>query len=408
MEFIGSQFYPHHSGKINRRSCLRGLGALSAGIITSGCSSSEEKTLKVSLLENSIPPQFLREFRQQLTQSVNLKFQAETQLKSLFILLKNWQQQGQSKTENKNWQQWFNRKQPIISDLVTLGDYWLESAIAQQLIQPLDVEKLQAWKNLPSRWQDLVRRDQKGKLSQDGNIWGAPYRWGTTAIAYRRDKFKVLGWTPTDWSDLWREELRHRISLLDQPREVIGLTLKKLGKSYNEEDLDKVASLKQELIGLNQQVKFYSSNSYLQPLVLGDTWLAVGWSSDIVSIQKRYQNIGAIVPVSGTSIWSDLWVQPVVSTTKDSQIQTIVERWIDFCWSRKSAREISLLTDASSPIITDRDADQLDLEPQEQSLFRVPSSIIERSEFIQPLSRNTLTQYQQLWQEMRQELVPNN
>ncbi len=405
MKFIGSQFYPCHSLKRSRRSFLLGLGALSAGIITSGCSSSEEITLKVSLLENSIPPQFLREFRQQLTESVNLKFQAETQIKSLFSLLENWQQQGQSKTENENWQQWFNRKQITISDLVTLGDYWLESAVSQQLIQPLDVEKLQAWKNLPSPWQNLVRRDQKGKLSQEGKIWGAPYRWGTTAIAYRRDKFKVLGWKPTDWSDLWREELRHRISILDQPREVIGLTLKKLGESYNEENLDQVPNLKQELIELNQQVKFYSSNFYLQPLVLGDTWLAVGWSSDIVSIQKRYQNIGAIVPVSGTAMWSDLWVQPAVSTTEDNQIQPVVDRWIDFCWSRKSAREISLLTDAASPIITDGEANKLDSETQEQSLLSVPSSIIERSEFLEPLPTKTLTQYQKLWEEMRQELV---
>lgn len=48
-------------------------------------------------------------------------------------------------------------------------------------------------------------------------------------IVYRRDKFQELGWTPTDWSDLWRNDLQGRISVLEQPREAIGLVLKNWG-----------------------------------------------------------------------------------------------------------------------------------------------------------------------------------
>jgi putative spermidine/putrescine transport system substrate-binding protein len=93
-------------------------------------------------------------------------------------------------------------------------------------------------------WQEIVKRDRQGQVSNTGEVWGAPYRWGTTVIAYRRDKFRELGWTPKDWSDLWRPELRDRISVVDQPREVIGLTLKKLGRSYNTTNLSQVQTLK--------------------------------------------------------------------------------------------------------------------------------------------------------------------
>ncbi len=99
----------------------------------------------------------------------------------------------------------------------------------------------------------------------------SPYRWGSTVIVYNRNKFQELGWMPKDWSDLWREEVRSRISLLNQPREVIGLVLKKLGKSYNTENLDQVPGLEKELRTLNQQVKFYSSNTYLEPLIIEST-----------------------------------------------------------------------------------------------------------------------------------------
>ena len=46
---------------------------------------------------------------------------------------------------------------------------------------------------------------------------------------------------------MWREELRGRISLPDSDREVIGLTLKKLGYSYNTTDLALVSDLESEL-----------------------------------------------------------------------------------------------------------------------------------------------------------------
>ncbi len=276
--------------------------------------------------------------------------------------------------------------------MVTLGDYWLALAIEQKLIQPLDTAKLQQWENLPSRWQELVRRNALGQLDPQGQVWAAPYRWGNTVIAYNRNKFKSLGWTPTEWSDLWREELRDRISLLNQPREVIGLTLKKLGHSYNIENLNTVPDLEKELRALHQQVKFYSSDTYLQPLILGDTWLAVGWSTDVLPVMQRYQQIAAVIPQSGTALWADLWVRPdgIRSST------SLGEQWIDFCWQSENAQQISLLTEATSPI-----TEQLkpaDIPERLRSLLLPNPQIFKRSDFLRPLSKATMQQYQSLWQ----------
>ena len=37
------------------------------------------------------------------------------------------------------------------------------------------------------RWRRLVRRDAGGLRSRDGQVWGAPCRWGCTLVAYRSD-----------------------------------------------------------------------------------------------------------------------------------------------------------------------------------------------------------------------------
>ncbi|MFM7580524.1 MAG: ABC transporter substrate-binding protein, partial [Microcystaceae cyanobacterium] len=84
---------------------------------------------------------------------------------------------------------------------MTLGDTWLQKAIASDFIQPLKLSALPNWATLDPVWPKLVTRDRQGLFDPQGQIWGAPYRWGTTMIVYRRDFFQDLGWTPQDWAD---------------------------------------------------------------------------------------------------------------------------------------------------------------------------------------------------------------
>lgn len=383
---------------LSRRSFLMSLSAMLLAQGVSGCSNNGE-SLTVRLLKDSIPPQLLKAFREQLTSRTGLDFKVEAQFADLYELLKGWQVEEEEGESNNGLIPLLNRQKNAIADLVTLSDYWLTLAIQEKLISPLPVEQLSGWEQLPARWQQIVTRNEQGQLDPNGQIWGAPYRWGGTLIAYRRDIFEELGWIPTDWSDLWRPELRDRISLLNQPREVIGLTLKKLGYSYNTLDLAAVPNLKEELFALHEQVKFYSSNAYLQPLILEDTWVAVGWFSDIVPIQKRYSNIGAVIPTSGTALWTDIWVQPASIAENPLPLST---QWIDFCWQSKSASLIALFTSASSPILLEMDELDLPKDLRNNPLLRPNPQMLERSDFLFPLPQEILEEYQALWVEMRE------
>ena len=375
----------------NRREFLW-VGALALAQLASGCSSLPAD-LRVRLLKDSLPSRVLGGFRQEIAQSVALAFEPEAKLKGIWNRLQAWQENA-------------SQDQNGAADLVTLGDYWLASAISEELVQPLDLKQLSGWQRLPPRWKSLVQRDHQGQLDDSGPIWGAPYRWGCTAIAYRREQFESLGWTPTDWSDLWREELRDRISLLNQPREVIGLTLKKLGFSYNTRDLNSVPNLEQELLALNKQAKFYSSDSYLQPLILGDTWLAVGWSNDLLPVQARYPQIEVLMPHPGTALWADLWVQPSSKTTNPQKSKvpdspSLLQQWINFCWQPQPATQISVLSHSASPIILTMNPAELPQDLREHPLLFPDPQILEKSDFLHPLSESIFEQYQSLWREMR-------
>ncbi len=365
---------------LSRRKVL--LMSLAAAIAPnlSACGWFQTPILSAKILKGSIPPQLLGQFQDRLSGAVNLD--PISQFTDIYDFLAS-------------------AKETTTVDLVTLGDFWLKRAIQEQLIQPIPVKELSNWHRLTPRWQALGKRDDQGNLAPEGNIWGIPYRWGSTVIAYREDKFRDNGdQPPTDWQDLWRDSLRDRISLLNHPREVIGLTLKKLGESYNTNNLQEVPNLKSELAALQQQVKFYSSQAYLQPLILGDTWLAVGWLTDFLQLQTRYPDIKIIIPSSGTALWADLWVRPAVRET----FTKTTMQWMDFSLEPKSAVQIGLFSDASSPILLNQDAHNFpdEFEKLRNDPLRNPSEeLIKKSEFLHPLPSETEQQYQTLWEQMR-------
>jgi putative spermidine/putrescine transport system substrate-binding protein len=381
---------------INRRSFLQGVATLALARGLNGCATGES-ALKVFLLEGSIPPRLLKDFRDTIEKEI-IQFKSETNLKNLLKLLENWQNKPTDTSPTSVPIPFIQPSRRSIGDLVTLGDTWLTAAIAGGLIEPLDPAEFSRWPELPPRWREIVTRDNRGLVDGTGQVWGAPYRWGTAAIAYNEEKFKRFNWRPRDWSDLWRPELKGRIALVDDPREVIGLTLKKSGHSYNTLDIDRIPELKPELLALQKQVRFYSSNYYLQSLLVGDVWLAVGWSDDILPLTERGQKIEMVIPSSGTSFWSDAWVKPA-KTAKNS----LADKWIDFCWGTEAADRVSLFTDGLSPMVVQQDGAKLPPDIQKNPLLS-DRSALDKSEFIYPLPAEVQKKYDRLWEETRRSL----
>ncbi|MGI0482048.1 extracellular solute-binding protein [Geminocystis sp. CENA526] len=352
---------------MNRRSFLSLVSSLALASMVSGCESQSD--LQIALLQGSLPIQLIASLQKQYQSLGIIDFKPQISIEEIYKILLELPQAK----DNTSW------------DLMTLGDYWLKDAIKNNSIEPLELDKLSNWGNIPPRFQQLIIRDEEGNLSDNGKFWGAPYRWGYTMIAYRQDKFEALGWQPEDWEDLWRSNLEHRISLLNQPREIIGLILKKLGYSYNTKNINSIPQVAQEFQTLQQQVKFYDSINYLQPLIMGDTWLAVGWSTDILPIIKNHRNIKGIIPRSGTALWADVWVKPKSTPNQEEKLEKISEL-INFCWQETSAKQINLFTNGMSP-----------LELNGKNNPKIPQmspEIFAKSDFLEPLSPEELKQYQ--------------
>ncbi len=388
---------------MQRRSFLITLGSMAIGSGLTSCQGQDRTVLRVLALKSSLPPQLLGGFTKSISPTPNVELVPEGQFKEIITQLQEWYKTGEAEGKGFKFPFIPPAKSPAyIPNLVSMSDAWLPTAIQEKLIQPIEIKSLTNWGKLESRWHELPQRDAQGYSSSTGQVWGVPYRWGTTVIIYRRDKLAEHNIPiPQDWSDLWQPQLRQRISLLDRSREVIGLTLKKLGYSYNHGDLSQIKDLKFELEKLDRQAKFYSADNYLQPLIMGDTWVAVGWSYDAIDLIQRNQTIGAIVPRSGTAISADLWVQPTRKSNNISSGSKLAQQWLDYCLQPQISNQISLLTSGTSPLLTSLNSDRVLGDIRNNPLVLPPQNILTKSEFIYPLSAVSQSQYTALWHEIR-------
>lgn len=309
------------------------------------------------------------------------------------------------------------------ADAVTLGDAWMGEAIRNGLVLPLDGAENSSWfKRISPRWQALVRRDPNGRLDPTGKVYGAPYRWGCTMMAYRRDKAARFGGPPQDWDVLLRPELKGKIGFVESPREFVGAGLKTLGLPYNFEDLDRlkpclqnnssslqtVDILHERLKLLKGQVRMFDNKKYLQALGEGEIWVAVGWSSEVIPFVERTPKVEFALPASGTSLWADMWCVPAgaVGGSGGTGPSPILDRWIDFSLQPGRMDSSRGIRTGGSPLMLHK-ATQLecpaggpmhvkDKRPGMQAGATPRPEIMGKSEFLLPLSETAIQQYRRV------------
>ncbi|XP_047341066.1 spermidine-binding periplasmic protein SpuE-like [Impatiens glandulifera] len=373
--------------------------------------------LRIVSLRESVPPSWIKDFVQ--SQGKRLKFSLEYRgcLQDIFS-------EVSSSFDKKD----IKPKSAAAADMITLGDSWLGYAISRGLVEPLHGIEEEGWfRGLSDKWKVYLCRNSEGNLSAEGKIWAVPYRWGSMVIMYKKNKFQEYNLAPIeDWEDLWRPELAGKISMVNCPREVIGAVLKSIDASYNTNNIDShvpggINAVQDKLALLAKQVRLFDSADYLKAFTVGDVWVAVGWSSDVIAAANRLKNVSVIVPKSGASLWADLWAIPAASKVAAETeslggrvrgASPLIYQWMEFCLqpARRLPFERQVIP-GGSPSSIENSSLQLK-EEEEAGKLRLdtnliagvpPPHILARCEFLEPLSDSTMSDYQTLLARMHQQ-----
>lgn len=131
--------------------------------------------------------------------------------------------------------------------------------------------------------------------------WSVPYMWGGTGIAYNR----AIVPAPVSWADLWRKDLAGRITMLDDPFEVLGACLKKLGFSLNSTDERELRLAAREAVAQKRLLRAYLNAEVRDQLVAGDVLAAQLWATTAQQAMDASSRLDFVYPSEGFGLYAD-------------------------------------------------------------------------------------------------------
>lgn len=220
-------------------------------------------------------------------------------------------------------------------DIIVPTSYMIKQLRKLGKLSIIDHDRLPNLKNIMPRFQD-----PKFDPHLEHSI---PYTWGTTGVA-----FNSAAMAPSDWpknTDIfWDKRYAHRMTLLDDARETIGMSLKRNGMSFNCVDEQKINSAVVDLIQQKPLTMCYTSDQVIVQLASGDSWLSLVYSGDAYQARRENKDVKYIIPENGTSIWLDNLCIPNGAPHVDNAY-----KWINFMLEPEVAAATASYTRYATP-----------------------------------------------------------
>ena len=193
------------------------------------------------------------------------------------------------------------RASDCIYDMCFPSDYIIEQLIREDMLLPLDYDKIPNAKNIAQRMLDVTNG------FDPGNKYSLPYMWGTVGILYNT---KMVDEDVDSWNILWDEDYKGQIWMYDSVRDAIAVSLLRLGYDINTRSEDEVNAAKDELIKQIPLLKGLGTDDIRTSMKNGKAALAVIYSGDAFDACENNSDLAYVVPKEGSNVWFDNVVIP--------------------------------------------------------------------------------------------------
>ncbi|MDP3177053.1 MAG: extracellular solute-binding protein [Spirochaetaceae bacterium] len=187
------------------------------------------------------------------------------------------------------------------------------------MLAPIDKAKLKNLKNVdPSV---LARAEEY----DPGTKYSVPYYMGAAGVAVNASKVKDF---EKSWSIFERSDLKDKMVMLDDMREVMGDALAYLGKSVNTVDPAEVTAA-QELIDKKWKPNLlkFDAEAFAKGFASGEYWVAQGYAESIFAEYEsaRKSEVSFFIPKEGGPLYIDSMV-----ILKGSKNLDLAHKFIDY------------------------------------------------------------------------------
>nr|WP_197714760.1 ABC transporter substrate-binding protein [Maliibacterium massiliense] len=339
--------------------CVLCLALVCAGSLSMvGCS--KKPTVHVYNWEDYIDPAVVEMFEEEY--GVKVKYSAFTTNEDMFALM----QSGATSY-----------------DVIFPSDYMIERMVANDMLQPIDYNRVDQFENIEERWQKGLDFDPEGKYS-------VPYMWGTVGILYNKT---MVNGEIDSWDALWDPQYSGNILMIDSIRDALGISLKREGFSLNTKDTAELEQAKQALIDQKPLVLAYVVDQAKDKMIRGEAAMALVWSGDAKYAMEQNEDLDYVVPKEGSNVWVDSMVVP--ANAKNAQgamdfinfmcrpdIAQMNAEYIGYCSPNKAALE------------------NMDAEITEDERFYITDEEYNKCEYFHDLG-DALETYNEMWSEIK-------
>ena len=181
-----------------------------------------------------------------------------------------------------------------------------------------------------------------------GRNLSLPWQNGFAGLAW--DTEAIDGLESVD--DLWKPELKGKVTVLSEMRDTMGLILLSQGVDISSADwgADEFAAAIEVLESnvTSGQIFGIKGNEYMQDFIAGDAVAGICWSGDITVLNAEvgYERFKFALPDSGGTLWGDTFVVPMGSTRK-----TNAETLMNYYYEPEVAAEVAAWVNYITPVV---------------------------------------------------------
>jgi spermidine/putrescine transport system substrate-binding protein len=256
------------------------------------------------------------------------------------------------------------------------SDYAVTQMVETDRLTELDQSRLKGLDNLRDQW--------KNPVYDSGNAHSIPTTWGTTGLIYNPEKLGSE--TLQGWDYLFNnvDALTRQVTLINDPREVLGAMLMYRGHSLNSTNPDEIEQAYQSLVTLKPTIAAFLTNGWEDQLAGGDLSISMAYSTDAIALINENPQLTYIVPETGSPLWTDTMAIP-----KSAPNIEAAYAWMNYILepenSAKLAQRLSIATPnkAAYDLLPTEQKNNKNLYPAEATLAKgqgistVPANVTE-------------------------------
>jgi spermidine/putrescine transport system substrate-binding protein len=267
-------------------------------------------------------------------------------------------------------------------DLLFPSSYMVKIMNQQGMLRKLDLDQIPNRVNI-----DPVYLELSFDRAMEHSV---PYTVTIACLGYLGSR--VEGFEPT-WGMLDREDLKGRMTMLNDYRETIAAALKFLGYSLNTLDDGELAEAKDVVLRWKKNLAKFENEQYKTGLASGEFLLTHGYSGDLMLVQSENEDIEIAVPREGSALTFDDMVIPA-----SAQQVELAHRFINFILDPAVAAELTEYIYFLCPNLPSYEL--LAEEIREDPILFPPPEVVEKLEIIDDLGENN-AKYTKLWDEIK-------